>query len=101
MADIKYPRHEEGLLGVKASSARSLSEAEARMKKEQQELAAKKMQAVTEEMRELEPGTAADDFKNDYKAAARYASNRVQQVLVTKSQARTRKRENSGEAKRI
>ena len=54
------------------------------MKKEQQELAAKKMQAVTEEMRELEPWTAADDFKIDYKAAARYASNRVQQVLVTK-----------------
>ena len=42
------------------------------------------MQAVTEEMREPEPVTAADDFKIDYRAAARDASNRVQQELVTK-----------------
>ena len=37
------------------------------------------MQAVTKEKRELEPGTAADAFKIDYKAAARDALNRVQQ----------------------
>ena len=42
------------------------------------------MQAVTEEMREPEPATAADDFKIDYSAAARDALNRVQQELVTK-----------------
>ena len=42
------------------------------------------MQAVTEEMREPEPVTAADNFKIDYRAAARDALNRVQQVLVTK-----------------
>ena len=42
------------------------------------------MQAVTEETREPEPATAADDFKIDYKAAARDALNRVQQELVTK-----------------
>ena len=42
------------------------------------------MQAVTEEMREPEPVTAADDFKIDYSAAARDALNRVQQELVTK-----------------
>ena len=47
-------------------------------------LATKKMQAVTKEIRELEPVTAADDFKIDYRAAASDALNRVQQELVTK-----------------
>ena len=84
VADIKHPRHEESLSGVKASNARLLSEAEARRKDKPQELAAKKMQAVTEETREPEPATAADDFKIDYRAAARDALNRVQQELVTK-----------------
>ena len=42
------------------------------------------MQAVTEETREPEPVTAADDFKIDYRAAARDALYRVQQELVTK-----------------
>ena len=84
VADIKHPRHEEALSGVKASKARLLSEAEARRKVKPQELAAKKMQAVTEETVEPEPATAADDFKIDYKAAARDALNRVQQELVTK-----------------
>ena len=84
VADIKHPRHEEALSGVKASKTRLLSEAEARRKDKPQELAAKKMQAVTEETREPEPATAADDFKIDYKAAARDALNRVQQELVTK-----------------
>ena len=84
VADIKHPRHEEALSGVKASKARLLSEAEARRKDKPQELAAKKMQAVTGEIREPEPATAAEDFKIDYKAAARDALNRVQQELVTK-----------------
>ena len=84
MADIKHPRHEEALSGVKASKARLLSETEASRKDKPQELAAKKMQAVTEETREPEPATAADDFKIDYRAAARDALNRVQQELVTK-----------------
>ena len=84
VADIKHPRHEEALSGVKASKARLLSEAEARRKDKPHELAAKKMQAVTEETRAPEPATAADDFKIDYKAAARDALNRVQQELVTK-----------------
>ena len=48
VADIKHPRHEEALSGVKASKARLLSEAEARRKDKPRELAAKKMQAVTE-----------------------------------------------------
>ena len=56
-----------------------MSEAEARTKEKPQELAAKKMQAVTEEMREPEPVTAADDFKIDYRAAAKDALIRVQQ----------------------
>ena len=42
------------------------------------------MQAVTEELREPEPVTAAHDFKIDFRAAARDAVNRVQQELVTK-----------------
>ena len=42
------------------------------------------MPAVTEETRKPEPVIAADDFKNDCRAAARDALNRVQQELVTK-----------------
>ena len=63
---------------------RLLSEAEARRKEKPQELATKKMQAVTEETFEPEPVTAADDFKIDFRAAARDALNRVQQGFVTK-----------------
>ena len=69
---------------MKASKARLLSEAEARRKDKPQELVAKKMQAVTEETREPDPATAADDFKIDYRSAARDALNRIQQELVTK-----------------
>ena len=69
---------------MKASKARPLSEAEARRKEKPQVLATKKMQAVTKEIREPEPVTAVDDFKINYRAAARYALNRVQQELVTK-----------------
>ena len=42
VADIKHPRHEGALSGVKASKARLLSEAEARRKDKPRELAAKK-----------------------------------------------------------
>ena len=42
------------------------------------------MQSVTEEMCEPVPGTAANDFKIDYKAAARDALNRVKQILATR-----------------
>ena len=84
VADIKHPRHEKALSGVKANKACLLSEAEARRKEKPQELATKKKQAVTEETCEPEPVTAADDFKIDYRAAARDALNRVQQELVTK-----------------
>ena len=84
VANIKHRRHEEALSGVKASKARLLSEAEAHRKEKPKELATKKMQAVTEETCESELVTAADDFKIDYRAAARDALNRVQQELVTK-----------------
>ena len=84
VSDIKHPRHEEVLSGVKASKARLLGEAEARRKEKPEELATKKMQAVAEEKREPEPVTAADDFKTDYRAAATDALNRVQLELVTK-----------------
>ena len=65
VADIKHPRHEEALSGVKTSKARLLSEAKARRKEKPQELTTKKMQAVTEEIREPEPVTAVDDFRID------------------------------------
>ena len=78
VADIKHPMHEEALSGVKSSKARLLSEAEACRKEKPQELATKKMRAVTEEICEPEPVTAADDFKIDYRAATRDALNRVQ-----------------------
>ena len=84
VADIKPPRHEEALSGVKATKACLLSEAVARRKEKPQELSTKKMQAVTEERCEPEPVTATDDFKIDYRAAARDALNRVQQEMVTK-----------------
>ena len=42
------------------------------------------MQAVTEEICELGPVTAADDFKIDYRAAERDVLNIVQPELVTK-----------------
>ena len=61
-----------------------MSEAEARRKEKPQELATKKTQAVTEEIRQPEPVTAADDFKIEYRAAERDALNRVQQELATK-----------------
>ena len=84
VADIKHPRHEEALSKVKASKARLLSETEARRKDKPQELATKKTRAVTEETCEPEPGTGADAFNFDYRAAAMDALNRVQQELVTK-----------------
>ena len=84
VADIKRPSHDEALSGVKATKYCLLSEGEARRKEKPQELATKKKQAVTEEICEPEPLTAADDFKIDYRAAARDALNRVQQELVTK-----------------
>ena len=58
-----------------------------RAEKKPQELATKKMQAVTEETCEPEPVTAADDLKIDYRAAARDALNRVRQDRA-KSEAR-------------
>ena len=42
------------------------------------------MQAVTEGIREPEPVTAADDFKIEYKAAARDALYRAQRELLAK-----------------
>ena len=100
VADIKHPRHEEALSVVKASKARLLSEAEARRKEKPQELATKKMHAVTEEIREPEPVTAVEDFKSDYRAATRDALNRVQQELVTKEIKQKVKLEMESEKKR-
>ena len=67
VADIKHPRHEEALSDVRASKARLLSKAEARRKEKPQELATKKMQVLTEEIREPDSVTAANAFKIDYR----------------------------------
>ena len=87
MADIKLPRHEEALSGVRAIRARLISEAEARRNEKPQELAMKKMQALLEETSETEPETTANEFTIDYIKAI--------------SQARARKQENSETAQRL
>ena len=61
-----------------------MSKAAPRRNEKSQELARKKVKTVLEETREPEPETAANDFKIDYKAAARDALIRVQQELATK-----------------
>ena len=71
-------------IGCEISKARLLSKAEARGKEKPQELETKKMQAVTEEIREPEPVTVPDYFKIDYREATRDALNRVKQEFVTK-----------------
>ena len=77
VADINHPRHEKSLWGVKANKARLVSEAESHRKEKPQELATKKMHAVTKEVREPEPVTAVDDSKIDYRVAARDALKRI------------------------
>ena len=49
-----------------------------------QELATKKKQAVLEETSEPEPGTAANDFKIDSKAAAKIFVKRIQLEMATR-----------------
>ena len=49
-----------------------------------QELATKKKQAVLEETSEPEPGTAANDFKIDSKAAAKFFLKRIQLEMATR-----------------
>ena len=74
--------------------------AESRRKEKLQDMATKKMQAVLEEMSELEPGTVANDFKIDYQAAARDALNRFQKELATREIEQTVKHElGNGELK--
>ena len=60
---------------MKFSKSRLLSEVEASRKEKPQELATKKMQAVTEKTCEPEPMTATDDFKIDYRAVAMSSRN--------------------------
>ena len=67
---------------IKTRSQTSSEGQKPRLEVEVQKLATKKMPAVTEEISEKEPVTAADDFKIDYRAAPRDALNRVQQELV-------------------
>ena len=83
-----------------------MSDAEARRKVKPRELARKKKQAVLEKTSEPEPGTAANDFRIDYKAAARDSPNRVRIGIDdkrdrTESQVRTRERESSRKAPRL
>ena len=97
VADIKHPRHEEVLSGVKAIKARLLCEAEARRKEKLQVLATKKMQAVTEETCEPEPVTTADDFKKPVEGPAGIGNEGDR----TKDEARIGKREITGKTEHL
>ena len=84
MADIIHPRHEEAFPSVKVSKARLMSETEAREKEKPEVWATKKKQAVVENTCGTESQTAAQEFRIDYKVAARDALNRVQQEQAIK-----------------
>ena len=86
VADAKYPRHEEALLGVKASRARLMNEAESRRKETTPStFTTKKVKTMPDEVvaSSLE-AESADPLKVDYGLAARAALQNVQQELATK-----------------
>ena len=70
VADIKHLRHEEAFSGLMAKMARLMSEAEAMRTEKPPELATKKVQAVLEETSGMEPKTAANVIKIEYKSTA-------------------------------
>ena len=84
--DAKYPRHKEALLGVKASRARLMNEAESRRKETTPStFTTKKVKTMPDEVvaSSLE-AESADPLKVDYGLAARAALQNVQQELATK-----------------
>ena len=83
VADIKHPRHEEALPGVKASKGRLMRKGSPE-ERETTRAGYKEDASLTEEIREPAQLTAANDFTIDYKAAARDTLNRVQEELATR-----------------
>ena len=86
MAEAKHPRHEEALLGVKASRARLINEAESRRKKTTPStFTTKKVKTLPEEVvaSNLE-AESTSPLKVDYGLAARTALQNVKQELATK-----------------
>ena len=86
VADAKHPRHEEALLGVKASRARLMNEAEPRRKETTlSTVTTKKVKTMPDEVvaSSLE-AESAGPLKVDYGLAARTALQKVQQELATK-----------------
>ena len=86
VADAKYPRHEEALLGVKASRARMMNEAESRRKETSlSTFTTKKVKTLPDEViaSSLE-AESTGPLKLDYGLAVRSALQNVQQELATK-----------------
>ena len=85
VADAKHPRHEEALLGVKASRARLMNNAESRKKEvTPSTFTSKKAKTLPDEAiaSRLE-AESAGPLKVDYGLAARTALQNVQQELAT------------------
>ena len=85
VADAKHPRHEEVLLGVKASRARLMNEAESRRKETTSStFTTKKVKTLPDEViaSSLE-AESAGPLKVDYGLVARTALQNVQQELAT------------------
>ena len=86
MADAKHPRHEEALLGVKASRARLMNDAESRRKETTPStFMTKKLKTLPNEVvASSMEAESAGPLTVDYGLAARTALQNVQQELATK-----------------
>ena len=85
VADAKHPRHEEGLLGVKASRAGLMNEAESRRKEATPStFTTKKVKTLPDEVVTSSLEAAASGLLEvDYGLATRTALQNVQQELAT------------------
>ena len=86
VADVKHPRHEEALSGVKASRARLMNEAESRKKETTPNtFTTKKVKTWPDEVVASNLETeSSSPLKVDYGLAARTALQNVKQDLATK-----------------
>ena len=86
LMDAKHPRHEEALLGVKASRARLMNEAESRRKQTTPStFTTKKVKTMPDEVVASSfEAESAGPLKVDYGLAARTPLQNVQQELATK-----------------
>ena len=85
VADVKHPRHEEALSGVKASRARLMNEAESRRKETTPStFTTKKVKTWPEGVASNLETESSSPLKVDYGLAARTALQNVKQDLATK-----------------